>query len=72
MSNLPFVKLDFTDSKQKKLYETVVKNTRKIYAINKKIASTNDKAKIKILKEEKLILIGVIDESIAKVYKKDF
>ena len=72
LSNLPFVKLDFTDSKQKKLYETVVKNTRKIYAINKKIASTNDKAKIKILKEEKLILIGVIDESIAKVYKKDF
>ena len=72
LSNLPFVKLDFTESKQKKLYEAVVKNTRKIYEINKKIASTNDKAKIKILSDEKLVIIGLIEESIAKVYKKDF
>ncbi|MBE5970712.1 MAG: restriction endonuclease subunit M [Lachnospiraceae bacterium] len=72
LSNLPFVKLDFTESNQKKLYDVVVKNTRKVYEINKRIISTNDKAKIKILSEEKLVLIGLIEEAITKVYKKDF
>ena len=72
LPKLPFVKLDFTDSRQKKLYESVVKNTRKVYVINKKITETNDKAKIKIMNEEKSVLIGLIEESIAKVYKQDF
>lgn len=72
LPKLPFVKLDFTDTKQKKLYESVVKNTRKVYAINKKIAITSDKAKIKILSEEKLLLINLIEESITKVYEQDF
>ena len=72
LSNIPFVKLDFTVYRQRKIYEDVVKNTRKVYKINKKIIATIDKAKIKILNNEKEKLIRLIECSIEKVYKHDF
>lgn len=72
LSEMPFVKLDFNDSKQKKVYDFVVKTTRKIYGINKKISETDDRAKIEILNDEKAILIASIENAIKKVYEQDF
>lgn len=72
LSQLPFVMLDFKDSKQKKLYDSVVKTTRKVYDINNKICGTNDRAKLNILRDEKANLIESIQEAIKKVYEQDF
>ena len=72
LSLLPFVELDFNDSKQKKLYNFVVKTTRKVYDINSKISKTNDRAKLNILEVEKANLIESIQEAIKKVYEQDF
>lgn len=72
LSKLPFVELDFKDSKQKKLYKFVVKTTRIVYDINSKICRTNDRAKLNILRDEKAILIESIQEAIKKVYEQNF
>ena len=72
LSQLPFVMLDFKDSKQKKLYDSVVKTTQKVYDINNKICGTNDRAKLNILRDEKANLIESIQEAIKKVYEQDF
>lgn len=72
LSQLPFAMLDFKDSKQKKLYDSVVKTTRKVYDINNKICGTSDRAKLNILRDEKANLIESIQEAIKKVYEQDF
>lgn len=39
LSRLPIINVDFTDSTQNNLYDSIVMNTREIYSINKKLAN---------------------------------
>lgn len=72
LSKIPFVEIDFTDEKQKRIYDSVVRTTQKVYEINKKIAETNDRAKLRILNEEKGKKIESIQNGIKKVYEQNF
>lgn len=72
LSMLPIVDLNFNDSKQKMIYDSVVKNTKAVYRINKKLSSTNDNAQKQILNNEKNRLINLIEESIKKVYDQNY
>lgn len=71
IKKLPFVKLDFTDEKQKKLYDDVVLKTRKIYALNEQMVNRPDKASVKVLENEKNRIIVEIQDLIGKVYRQE-
>jgi hypothetical protein len=72
LKELPFVKLDFSDKKQKNIYDEVVSMTRKIYDLNKQMLIHSDKASINVLGNEKNKLIINIQNMIEKVYKQNF
>lgn len=72
LPELPIVDLDFSDSKQKKIYDSVVKSTKKVYEINIKLCETNDRAKVQILNDEKNRLIESIETLIKKIYEQDY
>lgn len=72
LSSLPFVKLNFNDSKQKALYDEVVNKTRKVYDINNKLLSNLPKHVESTLARQKKTLIKDIDELISRVYRLDF
>ncbi len=69
---VPFIKLDFTDKKQKKLYECVVNNTMRIGELNEELLSKKDKATQNVLEREKNRLIKKNEELITKVYRQNF
>lgn len=71
LKKLPFIKLDFSDEKQKKLYDEVVLKTKKIYALNEQMISHPDKASINVLEKEKNRIIVDIQELIGKVYRQE-
>lgn len=72
LSSLPFVELNFNDSKQKALYDEVVNKTRKVYDINNKLLSNLPKHVESTLARQKKNLIKDIDELISRVYRLDF
>lgn len=72
IKKLPFIRLDFSDERQKKLYEDVVLKTRKIYALNEYMANHPDKASTNILEKEKNKRIIEIQNLIEKVYRQEF
>lgn len=69
LSNLPFVELDLSDEVQRKLYQDVVRATKKIYEMNKKASKHLDKAAKSILIREKERLIAQIQNKIKVVYE---
>lgn len=69
---VPFIKLDFTDKKQKALYDQVVANTMKISELNKELLSKKDKATQNVLEKEKNRLIKKNEEMITTVYQQNF
>ena len=71
LKKLPFIKLNFEDEKQKRLYDDVVQKTKKIYALNKQIISHPDKASVKVLEKEKSRIVVEIQELIGKVYRQE-
>ena len=71
LKKLPFIKLNFTDKKQKKLYDDVVQKTRKIYALNEQMINHPDKASVKVLEKEKNRIIVEIQDLIGKVYRQE-
>lgn len=72
LKKVPFAELDFTDHKQKALYDEVVLNTRKIYQINVDLTKRKDKSATGILESEKIRLIERIENLITKVYQQKF
>lgn len=72
LKKILFAKLDFTDRKQKVLYDEVVLNTRKIYQINAELKQRIDKSATGILENEKNRLIERIEDLITKVYQQKF
>lgn len=71
LKKLPFVKLDFSDKNQKKLYDNVVQKTRKIYALNEQMIIHPDKASVNVLEKEKNKIIVEIQDLIGKVYRQE-
>lgn len=72
LKKLPFVKIDFTDELQKKIYDTVVALTRKVYALNEQLKLYQDKASKQTIEKEKRKNIMEIQRLIGKVYQQDF
>lgn len=69
---VPFIKLDFSDKKQKELYDQVVANTKQVGKLNEELLSKADKATRNVLEKEKNRLIKKIEEMITKVYQQKF
>lgn len=72
LNKLPFVKLDFSDIRQKRLYQMVVEKTKEIYNLNSKLDESLDRASMRILSREKGKLIKEIEDIITKIYQQDF
>lgn len=69
---LPFIELDFSDLRQKKLYDEVVDATREINQLNATLIKKPDKSTKNVLEKEKNRLIRKIEENITRVYQQDF
>lgn len=72
LRKLPFVLLDFEDSRQLDLYHDVVESTKRIYEINDSLKQHMDKSSKNILEKEKNRLINMIENLITKVYHENF
>ncbi|MDO4204548.1 MAG: Eco57I restriction-modification methylase domain-containing protein [Selenomonadaceae bacterium] len=69
---LPFVELNFDDSKQKAIYDRVVEATREVYRINEELAGQPAKRIIATLQRQKERLISEIQGWIGSVYRLEF
>ena len=69
---LPFVELDFDDSKQKSIYDRVVEATREVYRINEELNSQPAKRIVATLQRQKESLISEIQGLIGSVYRLEF
>ena len=72
LKKIPLVQLDFNDEKQKKLYDSVVKCSRRIYELNELLDKKKDKATKNVVESEKEKLIKQIENDITKIYKLQF
>lgn len=72
LSSLPFVQLDFNDSKQKALYDRVVEASREVYSINDRLDQCPPKQIETTLVRQKDVLIKEIDDLISRVYRLEF
>lgn len=69
---VPFIKLNFSDRKQKELFDQVVDNTKQISKLNDELLGKTDKATRNVLEKEKKRLIKKIEEMITRVYQQNF
>ena len=69
---LPFVELNFGDSKQKAIYDRVVEATREIYRINEELNDQPAKRIAATLQRQKESLISEIQGLIGSVYRLEF
>ncbi|MGN0364685.1 MAG: Eco57I restriction-modification methylase domain-containing protein [Suilimivivens sp.] len=69
---LPFVELNFGDSKQKAIYDRVVEATREIYRINEELNGQPAKRITATLQRQKESLISEIQRLIGSVYRLEF
>jgi hypothetical protein len=69
---LPFVELNFGDSKQKAIYDRVVEATREIYHINAELNEQPAKRIVATLHRQKESLISEIQGLISSVYRLEF
>lgn len=67
LNNIPVIKIDFHDNKEKELYDLIVNNINEIYRLNSLIINSNNKEKIVIYNRTKEALIKDIDKSINKL-----
>lgn len=72
LSTLPFVELDFSNQKQKTMYDRVVEASREIYEINTFLAAQPDKRTVSVFQTQKEALIREIQDIITKVYCVEF
>lgn len=72
LKKLPFVLLDFEDSRQMDLYNDVVASSKRIYEINDSLRQHIDRASKNILEKEKNRMINKIENLISRVYQQNF
>lgn len=68
LKSLSIIDLDFKDLKQKEIHDLIVKETRKVYEINKKLKKDPEKRIENVLINEKERLIKSIKQRIDKIY----
>lgn len=67
LNNIPVIKIDFSDQKEKALYDSIINNINEIYRLNSLIINSSNKEKIVIYNRTKEALIKDIDKSINKL-----
>ena len=72
LKQLPFIELDFSDIRQKKIHDSIVEITKQVREICFQLEYNIDKATKKVLENEKRRLITRIETLITKVYKQSF
>lgn len=72
LKKLPILEIDFNNKIQKKMYNLVVMNTRRIYEINARLDNVEDKRTKSILEKEKNELVISIEKLISRFYQQDF
>ena len=72
LQTIPFVKIDFSDINQLKIYNRVIENSRKIYSINSQLETKPSKQIVTTLHRQKEVLIKEIENLISRVYHLDF
>lgn len=72
LQTIPFVKIDFSDINQLKIYNRVIENSRKIYSINSQLETKPSKQIVTTLQRQKEVLIKEIENLISRVYHLDF
>ena len=74
MKNEPehLVELDFSDSRQKDLYDRVISYTREIYGLNDVLKGHPEKRIESVTVRRKKELIARVEALISKVYKLEF
>ena len=72
LPKIPFIELDFYNPNQKAIYDNVVEDTRKVYAINRILEEPIEKRKFILLMREKEQLIKSIEGRISSVYRLEF
>ena len=72
LKKIPFVDLDFQDENQKKLYDAVVRASRRIYELNETLEKKKDKATVGVVQNEKEKLKKQIESDISRIYKLQF
>ena len=72
LQTIPFVKIDFSDINQSKIYNRVIENSRKIYSINSQLETKPSKQIVTTLQRQKEVLIKEIENLISRVYHLDF
>lgn len=72
LKKLPFIELDFSDSSQKEIHDTVVSISKKVRDICFQLEENIGKATREVLETEKQRLISKIESLITRVYKQDF
>ena len=72
LGNILIASIDFSDVKQKNIYDMIIEYTRKIYQLNENMKNKSDKATVNVLRKEKDMLINKIENLITKIYQQDF
>jgi valyl-tRNA synthetase len=72
LAALPFVQLDFSDAKQKAIYDRVVEASREVYQINAQLDQHPSKQIETTLQRQKKSLITEIENLISRVYRLEF
>lgn len=69
---VPFIRLDFSDQRQKELHDAVAGHTKQIGRLNEELLCKTDKATRQVLEKEKSRLIKKIEGMITRVYQQNF
>ena len=72
LKKLPFIELDFSNPRQKEIYNSVVSLSKQVRDICFQLDKNIDKATKEVLESEKQRLIAKIEAQITRVYKQEF
>ena len=72
LKKIPLVKLDFSDPRQKAVYDRVVSASYRIYELNDLMEKKRDKTTREVAENEKNRLMRRIEDDITRVYKLQF
>lgn len=72
LKTIPFVPIDLSDEKQKKVYDSVVSKTKRIYELNKLLRTKKDKKSIELYTREKNSLIDDVQQETDRIWNLEF
>ena len=72
LKTIPFIPLDLNNKDQKKIYNSVIEKTKRIFEINNLLNSKKDKKSVELFTREKQDLIVEIQHETDKVWNLEF